>query len=347
MNGSNITGDTLSNYLTSQGFLVVEHNTAINSMRMWLAKVGLFSPRGWDVDIGRKEALLGLSEASIPALAALTEDQQAFVLALCRINPDAPFPAADVRKMAESIVGHTMARASLPKNLLEPLKKAGLIDYETGGTSSGKTSKLWTTPQFNATVLEPFIKYAVPTLDTVLTAYYKRPLSEIYEDLSSSDSYTKGQALEAFAAHIMRLMGLRLVFWRKRAKESTAQAEIDVVMTGLAGGLPTRWQVQCKNTPSTHVDLEDVAKEVGLLPATMATHIMVIANCEFTKAARDYANEVMKHSPVAIFLLNKNDFERIKENPVHLFDILRTKADQITAIQRSALWRPELPQSSA
>ena len=46
MDGLNITGDALAIYLSDQGFRVSVHNTAINSMRMWLAKAGLL-PEKW------------------------------------------------------------------------------------------------------------------------------------------------------------------------------------------------------------------------------------------------------------------------------------------------------------
>lgn len=46
LDGIPITGDTLARYLTDQGFFVAEHNTAINTLRMWLAKAGLFPAKG-------------------------------------------------------------------------------------------------------------------------------------------------------------------------------------------------------------------------------------------------------------------------------------------------------------
>src|SRR5436309_1019875 len=45
-----VTGDSLARYLTQQGFRVTEHNTAINTLRMWLARAGLFPQTGWTVN---------------------------------------------------------------------------------------------------------------------------------------------------------------------------------------------------------------------------------------------------------------------------------------------------------
>ena len=86
----------------------------------------------------------------------------------------------------------------------------------------------------------------------------------------------------------MRLLGLRFVAWRKRAADETAHAEVDVLLAGTLGIVPTRWQVQCKNTPSGRVTLEDIAKEVGIAPVTKATVILIFANCPVTAPARNY-----------------------------------------------------------
>jgi hypothetical protein len=188
-------------------------------------------------------------------------------------------------------------------------------------------------------VLAPFIERAVATLDEALTAYYVKPPTQIYAELQSTDTFIKGVALEAYAIHIMRLLGLRFVGWRKRAQDTTGRAEIDVVLTGLIGGLPSRWQIQCKNTPAGHVSLEDVAKEVGLLPLTKATHVLVLANARFTEDAVRYAHEVMRQTSVFIFLLDRDDFERVRKSPGELPVILRAKAEEASAMRRgTSIW---------
>ena len=339
MDSLNITGDTLAEYLTDQGFPVTVHNTAINSLRLWLAKAGVFEGKTWNVNPQRKRELLGLDDESIAALVGFTPEQQAFALALCRINPEGEYSAAEIRNLAEQIVGHRFARESLPQVALEPLKRIGLIEYNTKGTKGGKTSTLRTTEKFRAAILGPFIETAVASLDPTLTAYYTKPPAEIYAELQSSDTFVKGVALEAYAVHIMRLLGLRFVGWRKRAQDTTGRAEIDVILTGLIGGLPSRWQVQCKNTPSGTVDLEDVAKEIGLLPITKATHVLLLANARFSADAIRYAQEIMRHTSAFIFLLDRADFDRIRKSPGELPLILRAKAEEVADLRRgTTLW---------
>jgi hypothetical protein len=328
LSSADVTADSLARNLSAQGFRVTEHNTAINSMRMWLAEAGLFSPRGWDVDAAVKERLIGLPDETVAVLAGFSLAQRAFTDALCRIDPTDWCSAAEVRDLAEATYGVRLGRASLPKEVLEPLKQSGLIQYETRGTRGGKAARLKTTATFRKDVLQPFITLAVKTLDPVVTKYYQMRPADIYAALDSSDKFKKGQALEAYVIHVMRLLRLRFVEWRKRGPE-TGGAEIDATFQGLVGGLPTVWQVQCKNVPSGHVRLEDVAKEVGQVPTTRTTHILIIANGRITADAEQFAMETMRSSPVTIFLLGKKDFEAIKAEPGALAAILRRKAEEI------------------
>lgn len=347
-----ITGDTLAQYLTDQGFRVTVHNTAINSLRMWLAKAGLFPLSGqrkdaWIPNPAAKEKLVGMTDEIIAALAGFTPEQIAFAKALCQLEPEDWIPAAGVRDLAEATFGVRFGRASLPNEVLRPLADAGLIEYQTGGTRSGKTSRLRLTEEFHRDVLDPFMGATLADLNTALTAYYRTRPEDFYEALNSTDKYTKGHALEAFTIYVMRLLGLRFLGWRRRARE-TGYSEVDVLMAGLFGAIPTTWQVQCKNTPSSIVRLEDIAKEVGLLPLTHATHILVIANARFSDDARRFAQEIMLKSSVTIFMLDLKDFEAIKANPASIGRILMSQAERIRDLQIAApLWsgieRPEEP----
>lgn len=116
-----VTGDSLARYLTAQGFRVTEHNTAINSLRMWLARAGLFPERTWTVNQAVKKKLLGLTDQAVATLTGFSSEQLAFAGALCRINPSGWYKASDVRDLAEATTGLRLGRASLPKEALEPL----------------------------------------------------------------------------------------------------------------------------------------------------------------------------------------------------------------------------------
>jgi Restriction endonuclease len=336
--GSKITADTLSQYLTDQGFSVTVHNTAINTMRMYLERVGVFSKRGWAVDLAAKERVLGLTEAALGVLVGLNEEQRAFIQALCRIDPKSWYPAADVRALAESTSGLRMRRASLPKEFLDPLKSAGMIEYRTRGTAGGKTSELRTTTDFQKNVLNQFVTKTIEDMDAPLAAYYKTRPEDIYAEMGSSDKYRKGRALEAYAIHVMRLMGLQFRGWRRRPN-ATGGAELDAVLSGAIGGVATRWQIQCKNTPGGAVDTDNVAREVGLATVSNATHVLIIANCRVTKDALEYASKVNAETPLSVYLLDRKDFESVKSSPGLLGIILRAKALETLALQaKGGIW---------
>ena len=345
-----ITGDTLAQYLTDQGFRVTVHNTAINTLRMWLAKAGLFTEGGkdrsaWTTNTAVKRKLLGISDEVIAALAGFNTEQKAFARALSRLEPQGWIPASDVRDLAEVTFGVRFGRTSLPNEVLNPLSQAGLIEYRTGGTKSGKVSRLRITDKFCTDVIKPFLETTLTGLNATLTAYYRNRPEDFFEELYSKNVYLKGRALEAFTVYVMRLLGLRFLGWRRRAKE-TGYSEVDVLLGGLSGGMPTTWQVQCKNTPGTAVRLEDVAKEVGLLPLTHATHILLVANAPFTVDARKFADQTMLNSSATLFLIDRNDFEILKANPAHIGRIILAQAERIRDIRlKSPLWagikRPE------
>ena len=344
--GRTVTGDSLAQYLSDQGFAVSVHNTAINSLRLWLGKAGIFAEgRGagaWVIDEEALEQTVRLSVEAIDALTQLTPNQRAFTEALCRLNPADWYPASSVRDLAETTLGVRLGRASLPKEVLEPLVQAGLITYRTRGTRGGKTAELKTTPKFKADVIQTFLARTIHDLDATIALYYKRRPEDIYADLDSEETFRKGRALEAYAIHVMRILGLRFVGWNKRAKDTTGRTEVDAVLVGSIGTVPTRWQVQCKNTPRGSVDADHVAKEVGLLPLTQATHIIVIANADVTRDARDFANQVMLRAPVSIFLLDRRDFEAVRADSANLAKILRAKASQIVRLHGQAglfAWR--------
>ena len=330
-NGENVTGDSLARHLTQQGFNVGEHNTQINSLRMWLAEAGVFprdsrSERAWVADKAVVERITGLSDDAIGILAGLEPQQAAFVEALCAVGERPHYRAADIRTLAESRSPHVrFDRGSLPLDILEPLEAAGLITFTTGkGTRGGKSAVLKLTPAFKKDVLSTFVTRTIATLDPVVSAYFKKNPAEVMADLNSRDTGKKGRALEAVAIRVMRLLGLRFLQWRTRATP-TAWAEVDAVFAGVFGAVPTRWQIQCKNTRAS-VRLDDVAKEVGLTPVTHATHILFLANSDYTADARKYAEQVRLHSALTIYLLGKREFGQLMEDDSSLGRILREQA---------------------
>jgi site-specific DNA-methyltransferase (cytosine-N4-specific) len=334
--GKKITSDALARHLTAQGFVVGEHNTQINSLRLWLAEAGVFPDprRPWHVDQPTVDQLVGLREEQIAQIAQLEPQQIAFVEAICAIGSRSEYVAADVRTLAQALRPHVnFDRGSLPKNVLQPLQVAGLIKYTTKGTKGGKSATFSLQPAFDAAVLQPFLTSALKDLDPVVATYFRKAPSDIYRDLRATTTSVKGRALEALAIRLMRLLGLKFINWNVRAADTTGRAEVDAVFAGVLGVVPTRWQVQCKNTPKKGTPLEDVAKEVGLVPITNATHLLFLTNGFFTREARQYAAEVMKRTALSLFLLDQSDFSQLVCDDTSLARILRNQAEDIMRTQ--------------
>lgn len=75
--------------------------------------------------------------------------------------------------------------------------------------------------------------------------------------------------------------------------------------------------------------LEDIAKEVGLLPITGATHLLFIANARFSNDAVEYARKVSKRAAVGIYLLDRDDFNALRESPMSIARLLRVRAEEM------------------
>jgi hypothetical protein len=312
--GGPINADVISQYFRNHGLHVIEHNTAINSMRMWLSKAGVYPWKGstaWDADEDLVANLAGLNMDDIAAISSWSREHIELAKALCRMNPSGEVKAADVRASAETMLAYTLPRSS-NRLLFKPLLEAGYVTMKSKGTAEGKSAKIAVTPKFRADVLAPFLENAHKLMGTALFRLYGWDPDRIRSGLARNKTTEKGMALEAYAVRVMRLMNLRFVSWRQRSA-ATGGAEVDATFTGLLGGVPTRWQVQCKNT-KTEVRLDDVAKEVGLVPLTKATHILVLSNQKFTRAAIKFAQDTMKQSSVTLFLVGGDDFKRVLDD---------------------------------
>jgi site-specific DNA-methyltransferase (cytosine-N4-specific) len=90
-----------------------------------------------------------------------------------------------------------------------------------------------------------------------------------------------------------------------------------------------RWQIQCKNTK--RVDVEVLAKEVGMTFVTGADVVMVVTTGEFTRDAFQYAYRMMEVSRYYMVLIQKEDIEAIKEDRTNIIKILDRRARRVFA----------------
>ena len=124
---------------------------------------------------------------------------------------------------------------------------------------------------------------------------------------------------------MIRLTSLRFTKWRSR---ENGKGEVDVLAAS-DRFVYSRWQIQCKNT--NKVDIDVLAKEIGLTFVTGADVVMVVTTGEFTRDAYQYAYRMMEVSRYYMILLQKDDIEAIKRDKTNIVEILDRKARRVFA----------------
>jgi hypothetical protein len=160
----------------------------------------------------------------------------------------------------------------------------------------------------------------------------------VYDD--GLGKHERGIALELLAIWLVRLLGLRFSSWRARSFYETGGGEVDVIAAS-DRIVYSRWQIQCKNTRSK-IDVDTVAKEVGLTFLTHADVVLVLTTSGFTSAAIDYSNQVTELSRHYVILLDGADIAEVTADKSKIVDILNVKARRVFAkreIGRSAVGR--------
>jgi len=335
--GDRISLPTIRKRLEQRGLYVPRGTVHISSMRLWLAKAGIFDPdvvsgpRIYHADRRRLKQILGVGLDAIDELAQLNREQRAFLRALARIAESGPFAANNVADLATTLYGVEYNHKALPKTVLFPLQDIGYIEAEKTTRGRGaKSYEVRRTHKFLQEISEPILSAAAEEAGLVQKELFELPLSKILSDLDSSDTHIKGKALELLAIYFTRLLDLRFKGWRLRSAD-TGGAEVDVIVEG-ARLIFSRWQIQAKNTQT--VRLDDVAKEVGLsLTFIYSNVVMLVTTGGFTSDAYEYANHVMKTSNLNVILLNGSDLNLLSQNPMEIVAILDSKAENALKVK--------------
>lgn len=311
--------------MQAKGIYVPEGGTHVSAMRQWLEKAGIFV-EGFRINASRLDKILGITEPELEALKDLDTNQRAFLKALARLPISGWTIWPEVVTAAEALYGVRYDRKSVPKDILSPLELTGYIS--TRKTTKGRGAKwheIMPTETFRSKVIAPIIDAIAQTAETrkVLKLLHK-PFDDVVKELSAKDKHVKGVALEALALQLTKMIDLRFGphSWRKRAREA-GYVEVDVLVEG-ERLIYSRWQIQCKNAPQ--VDVEAIAKEVGLREITLANVIMIVTTGKIGPKARQYVRAILKKTNLHIILLDGRDLSTICKRPGHLFDALRREA---------------------
>jgi site-specific DNA-methyltransferase (cytosine-N4-specific) len=161
--------------------------------------------------------------------------------------------------------------------------------------STGDTFAVQPTQKLQKEILTPLLEQLEKQTSSDLRPLLRKSMHDILADLKAAETHTRGLALEALAFKLMRLLDMDYVATRLRGS-ATGGAEVDLIFQS-ARLVFSRWQVQCKNT--ARVNLEDVAKEVGLTHLLKSNVIVVVSTGEIGASARGYGKQSDgRHKPV-------------------------------------------------
>ncbi len=291
-------------------------------MRLWLQKAGVFA-EGWRVDEGRLQAILGTSTEELEALAGLTREQKAFLRALVNMDGDGPHAWNKVTPLAAATYGVKFNEKNVPKQVLQPLEKAGFI--KTTATTGGRGARAFDvgiTDKLIADVLTPLLNQLDQQVHSELRPLLRKPLADILTEIGDESRHIAGLALEALAFKLMRLLDMTYVATRLRGA-ATGGAEVDLVFES-ARLVFSRWQVQCKNT--NRVSLDDVAKEVGLTHFLKSAVVVMVTTGTIGPEARRYANKIMTDSNLSIVMVDGSDLGRITADNAAIVEVFNREA---------------------
>lgn len=329
--GEEVNLTTLRTGLAERGIYYPPGGKHPSMMRLWLAKAGIFVGSRWQVDDLKLREILGTDPKEFDVLSRFTAEQRAFLLALANTGVTEPQPSNEVAKLAAVTYGVKFPEKSLPKLVLNALVEAGYITATK--TTAGRGAKpflIAPTEKLVTEIVQPLLEQLEMQIDSKLLELLKKPLSSILVEIDSNDRYIAGLALEALAFKLMRLLDMDYVTTRLRAA-ATGGAEADLIFES-ARLVFSRWQVQCKNT--NRVSLDDVAKEVGLTHFLKSNVIIVVCTGEIGAEARRYANKIMTDSNLCIVMIDCNDLNTIRNNPVHIVQAFNREAKHAMALKK-------------
>jgi site-specific DNA-methyltransferase (cytosine-N4-specific) len=327
--GEQVTLEYLGEELNDIGLKISPSSTYISTMVSWLARANVMLDRGYEVNWDVVYDLLKVDADLIDKMYVLLPEQKFFMLSMLNLDVQDWMSSAKVAEHTRSIYSIRLTTKNLVKDILEPLVEAGLIEArKTTGGRGAKPHEVRLTDKSRNDLLAPMLNN-LAELTEMTSAELNRTFEDIVAELDHPDKHVRGKALELFSVWIVRLLGLRFSKWRAKNFKETGGGEVDV-MAASDRVVYSRWQIQCKNTKSK-VDVDIVAKEVGLTFITRADVVMFVTTGECTANAVNYANQVTEVSRYYVILLDGNDIARIVEDRARIIEILNIKARRVFA----------------
>ena len=269
---------------------------------MWLGEAGLVSD-DWVIDPLALQRLGMPVTADVVAWRSLTREQHETVqtLRIRALGNPLPIQSAELLDLLRQR-GVEFEEAQVAKQIYAPLIKAGFItqDVKTGGRGAKGGTILLTDYGLNldASLIDGLELGNVPP---DLQRGLRRSTVEILADLNSSDTHTKGIALELLSLRMTADLGLLPAEMRLRSAR-TGGAEVDLVAEGAHLHF-SRWLIQCKNQTQP-VGIGVLAKEVGMATLLKAHVVVIVTTGKFASTVRDYARKAAEDTAFQVILLD-------------------------------------------
>jgi hypothetical protein len=313
--GEKITKTTLQEFLESRaGFAKLPRATVHHTkLLQFLREAGVLPVRGYEIDAQALGRVAGLSLDVANAWAGLADEQRAFLRVLRKmalVEGGEPMPARAVVDATVTEYGPIFRRPDqLAASVFGPLAEAGWISHSGSGSGrGGKSGDVAATQKLLATEVDLLPEGDGWGIPSDLRSKLQTPLRQIYAELSSSDTHTKGIALELLAIRIAIDLSLTPTRLRERGV-TTGGAEVDLVAEGAHLHF-SRWLLQCKNTRKVHVAA--LAKEVGMAVLLKAHVVVIVTTGTFSPAVETYAKELAATTPLQVVLVDESVLDAYK-----------------------------------
>lgn len=325
-----VTNENIITKLNTLGFNMSKSSKKINTMKTWLAKAGVFEGTSWRINHTKLNALTGMKKEDLECYRDLSKEQICFIKALNNTGIKDRQESSAIRKLASATFNVTFPEKNFKDIILRPLEEKGLLKTTKATNGRGAKSTFVTpTEKMLSEVTIPYLKQIENLTSEKMAKIFQLPTKDILKNIQSEDKYIKGIALEALAFKLMKSIGMEYVKTRLRSVD-TGGAEVDLLFESTTLVF-SRWQIQCKNTKT--VDLDAVAKEVGLSHMLKSNAIVMVGTGTIGDAARQYANTIMRNSNLCIILIDGNDLKNISENPTAIIDVFNRESEKAKQIK--------------
>jgi site-specific DNA-methyltransferase (cytosine-N4-specific) len=312
--------------LQEMGYSLSINCTYVSTMRQWLQEAKVLE-KSYEINWDRVYDLLELDQDYIDELYTLSSEQKYFLLAMLQMAITELTEWNKITRYATSVYKIRFPSKSFVQDIIQPLVKVGLIATEkTTGGRGAKPNLVKLTEKSQMELLSRLLQ-SISDITEISQTELNRSFEDVVNDLDNPDKHIKGKALELLAIWMIRLTSLRFTKWRKRDYE-TGQGEVDVLAAS-DRFVYHRWQIQCKNTK--RVDVEVLAKEVGMTFVTGSDVVMIVTTGEFTRDAFQYAYRMMEVSRYYMVLIQKEDIDAIKQDRTNIIKILDRRARRVFA----------------